>query len=167
MAEQFPRAGFFKRIVAMVYDWLAVIALMMLATVVALITINILSSYGLVTIPSGMEPSSYLNQSWWFQIVLLLVVWLFYGWFWYDGGQTLGMRAWRLMLISADESPLTLKRTMLRALYSILGVGNLLVLLQPSKKLSLQDRLTATQVVVLSKDANKKVYLRGIEDPNR
>jgi ribosomal protein L31E len=35
----------------------------------------------------------------------------------------------------------------------------------PKTKLSLQDRLTNTEMVVLTKEANRQVYLRGIEEP--
>ncbi|OGI41569.1 MAG: hypothetical protein A2150_00620 [Candidatus Muproteobacteria bacterium RBG_16_64_11] len=39
---------------------------------------------------------------------------LFYGWFWTRGGQTLGMRAWRLRLTRADGGPVTWRRAALR-----------------------------------------------------
>ncbi len=37
-----------------------------------------------------------------FKLYLLAVAFLFYGWFWTHGGQTLGMRAWRIRLIRED-----------------------------------------------------------------
>lgn len=76
------------------------------------------------------------------------------------------MRSWRLKLQSADGQPLTFARCVLRALYAIGGLGNLLVLFTPNTKLALQDKLTGTEVVVLTKEANKRVYLRGVEDPD-
>jgi len=41
-----------------------------------------------------------------FRGVLFAVTFLFFGWFWTHGGQTLGMRAWRLQLRRTDGRPL-------------------------------------------------------------
>lgn len=164
--ESYPRAGFFKRIAAIVYDLLIIVALAMLVTIVTLIAVHLLSTNNLIDISGYQDQSAYLNAQWWFKVELTLAIWFFYAWFWYDGGQTLGMRSWRLKLVTDNEQPLTLKRTGLRALYSILGLGNLLVLFTPKKRVALQDKLTKTKVIVLTKDANKQVYLRGVEDPN-
>lgn len=158
----YPRAGFFKRIAAIVYDFLVVVTLAMLVTAINLMLVHLLTSYELLAL-NGMEPSQYLNAQWWFQLELVMAIWLFYAWFWYDGGQTIGMRAWRLKVESDSEDPLTLKRTMLRALYALFGLGNLWVFFTWNNKQALQDKLTKTRVVVLSKDANKQVYLRGVE----
>lgn len=160
------RAGFFKRLAAMVYDWLAVIALAMLVTIVNLVAIHFLNKGGIIDISGYADPSAYLNDQIWFQVELALWVWLFYAWFWHDGGQTIGMRAWRLKLQRVDGKPAELKRTALRALYSIFGLGNVLLLVMPKAKLSLQDKLTKTEMIVLTKEQNKQVYLRGVEDPN-
>ena len=165
--SEYPRAGFFKRVAAIVYDFLIVVALAMLVTVVTLIIVHLLSANGVLDISEYQDPSAFLNAQWWFKVELLISIWLFYAWFWYDGGQTLGMRSWRLMLLSDNNEPLTLKRTGLRALYALLGLGNILVLFTRKNRQALQDKLTQTKVVVLTKDANKKVYLRGIEDPNQ
>lgn len=167
MSEVFPRAGFFKRIAAIIYDWLAIVAIAMLVTVLNLILVQVLVSYQLLTLPLEVEPSTYLNKSWWFQIELALVTWFFYAWFWHDGGQTLGMRAWRLKVQMQSGQPLTLKTAWIRGFYSVLGLGNLLVLFTPKTRFALQDRLSNTEVVVLSKNANRQVYLRGVEAPNR
>lgn len=167
MSESYPRAGFFKRIFVIVYDWLAVIALAMLLTVLNLMLLAGLEGLGWLDISGYTDHSQFLNQQWWFKIEMLLAVWFFYAWFWYDGGQTLGMRAWRLKVQSTSEQPLTLKRAFLRALYAGFGLGNLLVLFTPKTRLALQDKLTDTEVVVLTKEANKKVYLRGVEAPDQ
>ena len=166
MSEQFPRAGFFKRIFVIVYDLLAVIALAMLVTVINLVLVRLVENMGWISMEGFTDHSSFLNKQWWFKLELLLVVWFFYAWFWYDGGQTIGMRAWRLRVQSTNGQRLTLRRAALRALYAAGGLGNLLVLFTPKSKLALQDKLTDTEVIVLSKDANKRIYLRGVEDPN-
>ncbi|MDA8621307.1 RDD family protein [Psychrosphaera sp.] len=160
------RASFFKRLAAMVYDWLAVIALSMLVTIVNLVMVSYGADYGLFDLSNYSDPSEYLNAQTWFQIELLLWVWFFYAWFWHDGGQTIGMRAWRLKLQRLDGKPLELSRSFKRAAFSLLGLGNVLVLIGFKEKLSLQDRLTKTEMIVLTKEQNKQIYLRGVEDPN-
>ena len=167
MNQEFPRAGFFKRILAIVYDLLSVVAIAMLVTVVNFLAISALEGQGWVDITGYVDHSQYLNDQWWFKLEMLLVVWFFYAWFWYDGGQTLVMRAWRLKVRSTTGKPLTFVQSGMRVIYSILGFGNFYVLFNPSTKLSLQDKLADTEVVVLSKDANREVYLRGVEAPNQ
>lgn len=76
-----------RRLAAIVYDLLIVIALVMVATIVA-----ILARGG-----SAISPGSV-----WFQLLLLTIWWLYFAWSWVQGGQTLGMRAWRLVLTSED-----------------------------------------------------------------
>jgi uncharacterized RDD family membrane protein YckC len=167
MSELFPRAGFIKRMLVIVYDVLAVIALLMLTTVCNFIVISLLEGNGLISLGGYVDHSAFLNSQWWFQLQLVVVTWGFYAWFWYDGGQTIGMRAWRLKLQSTNGTSLTLKQTALRALVALAGLGNVWVLFTPKTKLALQDILAKTEVIVLTKEANKRVYLRGVEAPNQ
>jgi uncharacterized RDD family membrane protein YckC len=165
--SDFTRAGFFRRLYAMVYDWLAVIALAMLLTIINLIVVSYGADFGLFDLTGFADPSSYLNKQWWFLVELVGAVWLFYAWFWYDGGQTIGMRAWRLRVQTQNGTAINFKQGLLRALAALFGLGNLLILFMPKQKLSLQDKLTGTEMVMLTKEQNKRIYLRGIEDPNR
>ncbi len=165
MSETFPRAGFFKRLAVIIYDLLAVIALSMLLTVLNLGGLYLLESFGLFQLSGYQDHSAYLNQQWWFKVETVAIIWGFYAWFWHDGGQTLGMRAWRVKIQSTNQQPVTFFRAAKRALFALFGLGNFLVLLMPKTKLALQDRLTETEMVVLTKEANKQVYLRGVEAP--
>ena len=79
----------------------------------------------------------------------------FFVYFWAKTGQTLGMRAWRLRVQNTDGSVISKKTGFLRLLPTLLGLGNITVLFDRKNKLSLQDRLTNTEVVVLSIEANK------------
>ena len=45
---------------------------------------------------------------------LLLVSFVFFGWFWTHGGQTLGMRAWKLRLQQTDGTPISWQHVALR-----------------------------------------------------
>lgn len=166
-SPDYPRAGLFKRIAAIIYDSLIVIVLAFVVTFINLLIVSSLSSNGIIDISAFEDPSAFLNKQWWFKLEVVAAIWFFYAWFWYDGGQTLGMRSWRLKVESDDDQPLTFKRTGLRAIFALLGLGNLMVLFTRKNKLALQDKLTNTRVVVLTKEANKQVYLRGVEDPDQ
>ena len=79
----------------------------------------------------------------------------FFVYFWTKNGQTLGMRAWRLRVQNLDGSLLSKTTAIKRLVPTLLGLGNILVIFDRKNKLSLQDRLTKTEVVVLSLEANR------------
>jgi uncharacterized RDD family membrane protein YckC len=85
------------------------------------------------------------------------LVWVsfFFVYFWEKSGQTLGMKAWRLRLQNQDGTRINIMTGIKRLLPTLLGLGTLLVLFDRKNKLSLQDRLTNTEVVFLSLEANK------------
>ena len=68
--------------------------------------------------------------------------------FWIRAGQTLGIRAWRLMIINEDGSPISLTQALIRLATSLFGLGNLTVPIDPNKR-AFQDMWAKTQVVVL------------------
>lgn len=89
------------------------------------------------------------------QLYLLLSPAAFFCWFWTHGGQTLGMRAWRLKLLDGEGNPVTLRLSMIRfgaALLSTLplGLGYLWVLFDRDG-LAWHDRLSGTRLVLLRK----------------
>ena len=65
------------------------------------------------------------------------------------------MKAWRLRLQNQDGSLVSRKTALKRLLPTLLGLGNLWLLIDWKNKLSLQDKLTNTEVVVLSLEANR------------
>jgi uncharacterized RDD family membrane protein YckC len=82
---------------------------------------------------------------------------LFFGGFWAHGGQTLGMRAWRLRLRRADGRPLSWPDALLR--YALawvawlpLGAGVLWCAID-SRRRAWHDTWTGTEVVVVPADA--------------
>lgn len=54
-----------------------------------------------------------------FKIYLLLAIFGFFGWFWTHGGQTLGMRAWKIKIVQHDGTPLTWPLALLHYLLSL------------------------------------------------
>lgn len=153
-----PRAGFFKRLAAMVYDVLVAVAVGMCAALVIIISLLILFEMKVLTKPDGMEFNQLMQQSLLYKSIIQawVCIWVvgFFLWFWKHGGQTIGMRAWRLRMFAMDDKPVGYGRLLLRMFSAFLGLGTLLVLLDFKTKLALQDRVSRIEVLSLSKVAN-------------
>ena len=120
-----------RRSAALVYDTLLLVAVLFIVTALALVPND----------GRAIDSPLYL-------CVVFGIGWLFFDWFWRHGGQTLGMRAWRLRLVDESDGPLTRRRTLLRyALGCLLfGVTYLAVPFDANRR-ALHDRLTRTRVV--------------------
>lgn len=147
-----------RRSAAMIYDVLVAVAVAMVSAMLMIVTLLLLFENGVLD-KQGYEHTSEIIQN----VVLyktIVQAWVatwvtgFFVWFWRNGGQTIGMRAWRMRLYSTNEQSLGYGRAFLRMLYSLGGLGTLLVLLDVKYKQSLQDRLAGTEMRVLSKEAN-------------
>ena len=80
----------------------------------------------------------------------------FFAYFWTHGGQTLGMRAWRLRLLRADGARLTCSDAALRWLTAWIsalpaGLGYLWALVD-REGLMWHDRWSGTRVTLVAKD---------------
>ena len=157
-SETLERAGFIRRLLAMVYDTLVATAVGMGAAMVMIVTLVVMLKNGTLDLQGYAEPADLIQAS--FGYKLLIQAWVglwiagFFLWFWRRGGQTLGMRAWRLRIYSTVEEPMTWPRLFIRLFASLGGLGTLLVLFDFKNKQSLQDRLAKTEVLKLSKEAN-------------
>jgi len=104
--------GFFRHIAIIAYDALLLLALLFLATALVLPFNN---------------GEAFSSSQFFFPIYILLVSFIYYGWFWTHGGQTLGMKTWKIKIQTLDKQPVTwalaFKRFIL-ALFSW-GVGGL------------------------------------------
>lgn len=95
-----------------------------------------------------------------FLLGLVLTLSVFYVFFWWRAGQTVGMRAWRLKLVDSENSPIKLKWCVVRAFagvpaFFLLGVGYWWRWFDRYGD-CLQDRLSRSRVVVLAKGAAKQ-----------
>ena len=133
-------AGLFRRLVAMFYDTLLLLSVLLLATAVVLLLRR-----------GELDPQNPL-----FQTYLFLIWFGFFAWFWTHGGQTLGMRAWKLRLQRRDGGPITLWQALLRFLVAfpsllLLGLG-LLWMLVDRDRMTWYDRFSESVVVRLPKE---------------
>lgn len=142
----------------MIYDALVAIAIGMCAAMVAIVVLILLMENGVVSMSGYSHASEAIQHSSLYTTVIQVWVglWMvgFYVYFWRHGGQTIGMRAWRLRLFSTSDAPLGYGRVIVRLLSSLGGLGTLLVLFDVKHRQGLQDHIAKTQMCVLTKDAN-------------
>ena len=134
-----------RRLGAMVYDLLLLLALMMV------VTAALLPLTGGEAITS--ERFGALEYA--YRVLLLIIVVMFFGGFWIRRGQTLGMVAWRLRIEREDGSSLrwgdVLKRLAAAAVsLAPAGLGYFWIWIDRDR-LAWPDRWTHTRVVVLPK----------------
>lgn len=160
--SDFPKAGLLRRLASLMYDGLVVIAFAMLTTIMYLFFIQSLISFDVLSLGKYEDVSALIQDSSLLYglraILLVFVSVLFFSYFWTKSGQTIGMRAWRLKVQTPDGALLSWPKAILRSLTAVLGLGNLLVLIDFKQKRALQDMICGTEVVFLTKEENKKVY---------
>ena len=160
--SEFPRAGLTRRLASLMYDGLVVIAFAMLTTVAYLLIIQGFISVGVLSLGDHEDVSALIQSSPLLyglrSVLLVLVSMIFFSYFWTKSGQTIGMRAWRLKVQTPDGQLLSWPKAMVRSLFALLGLGNLLVLVDFKHKRALQDLICGTEVLLLSKEENKRVY---------
>lgn len=109
-------AGLVRRLMAIMYDLFLLLAMLFIATAIAMI----------LNQGNAIEPGQAIYP---FYIVYLLVLsFVFYGWFWTHGGQTLGMKTWKMRLQQDDGKPLSWNLALIRfaialVSVSVLGLG--------------------------------------------
>lgn len=152
------RASFRRRLFAWIYDVLVVIAILMVAAGLELAVVHVLAANHWLVLPVNGDEASFVAGKWWHSAYFLLIAVLFTAYFWVKGGQTLGMRAWRLQVLRLDGGPLSFGQAVLRSLASLAGLSSLWVIVNRTEKLALHDYLAKTQVITLSKEQNRQVY---------
>lgn len=142
MTPETPSPGFLRRLGAMFYDSLLLLAILIMA------------SFPYVWLTGGGQ-QGFLVQTF-YRIYLLAIVFLYLGGFWVRGGQTLGMRTWRIKILRADGRPVTwgvaLKRFVC-ALVSLLCLGlGFFWIIHDRDKLAWHDRWSGTKLIRLPKN---------------
>jgi uncharacterized RDD family membrane protein YckC len=137
----------------MVYDTFLVLPLVMVSVAIAL---------GLQTLVLGPPAEGEVVQmnAYLVRLVALGTAILFYSWFWIKNGQTLGMQAWRIKLVTfAGEAP-GARASVLRCVGALLsaaclGLGYLWCLVDRRGRYW-HDYLSQTELVLLPKREKKK-----------
>ena len=138
--HKLPNAGLSRRLAAATYDWLLVLALMMVLSVPLIALIDAPISSGTLG----------------YQVLLIAIAAVFFASFWHFGGQTLGMRAWRLRLVANESVKVGWSATLVRfiaACGSAVPAGaGFWWLWFDHDNLTWHDRLSRTRIVVLPKN---------------
>ncbi len=119
-----------RRLAAFLYDSLLLLALAFFITGIAIYFNN----------GQALESVAY-------KLSLIPIAGIFFCWFWKNGGQTLGMRAWRIKVVNNDDTKLTWANCFVR-----FGAGVLLFALTFIYALidkdcrTLHDRLSSTRI---------------------
>lgn len=134
--------GLLRRIGAMMYDGLLILALMFITTL------------PFIAIREGQPVES--DENWLYRVALVLVIYLFFVGFWTRSGRTLGMQSWRLQLEKLDGGEVTLGAATVRFFAAILswapaGLG-FLWQLWDKDGLTWHDRLSGTRLVYYPKE---------------
>ena len=107
MTNKKNATGLLRQFMAIFYDSFLLFSVLYLATALA-------------------YPITHGQKSLFFQIYLLTVCFFYFAWSWLHGGQTLGMKAWRIQLQSNKDKPITKQQVLLRfsmAIVSWLALG--------------------------------------------
>ena len=148
ISSQFLPATLIKRLMAMIYDLLLLTAVLFAAgVVVAGVTTFIINDGNAIT---EDHPFYYLYQLY-LLFSLLIAAFIFFGWFWTHGGQTLGMKTWKLRITTLDGNAISWKQAAIRFLTAILswmcfGLGFLWIIFTSDKR-AWHDILSQTIVV--------------------
>lgn len=134
-----------RRLGAIFYDTMLVIgSIMIIGGILATMAARMM---GLETLPPGSTPANLLF------ILYLLMIYGFFTYFWTHGGQTLGMRAWKIRVITNNGEPLNQKQATSRFFWAILSWGALgigfLISLTQARCLAWHDQFSHTRLIHL------------------
>ena len=145
MTEEYKAASFMKRLGAMSYDVMLALSFVIVVGFFSMVVVMSLLSI------DNVEAGSPIAKI--FFPYLLLLTFVFYGWFWTHGGQTLGMRAWKLRLIGEKGTRISWGQAFFRFCYSIIswlpfGAGYLWMLVDKNKR-TWHDKVSHTFIADL------------------
>ena len=91
-----------------------------------------------------------------YPVYLLAISFVYFGWCWTHGGQTLGMRAWRVRALAWGGATVNWKQAWLRFAAALLswlafGVGFLWAIIDPNNH-AWHDRLSNSELVLVIKE---------------
>ncbi len=138
--------GFFRRCAAISYDILVACGVLIFAA--AMVVVPLGAIFGIEIGSGNLLYQAYLSA----------VIFIYFAWFWMHGGQTPGMRAWRMRLIREDGNDIRWRDALIRFLGAILawipcGLGFIWLLIDKNK-LTWYDRLSRTRPVMLKRDGS-------------
>ena len=134
--DHYPSASLIKQLAAMLYDSLLIFAVLFFASAVAII----------------LNRGEAIESNPAFSLYLLFTLFTFYAWFWRRSGQTLGMRVWKIRIVSELGGNPGWGASYLRLIFALLsiacfGLGYFWRLFKPY---TWHDKLSQTRIVDVS-----------------
>ena len=149
-----PKAPLGRRLGAIIYDSLLILALIFLAGFINLGIQMVI--YGEDQLRQMTEQGHSLGGLP-FSVVVFIVIYGFFGFFWTRTGQTLGMQAWRISVLDTQGQPITPGKSVIRFLVAIPSLGlagiGLLWMLVDRENRSWQDIASSSQTLLIPKKA--------------
>lgn len=147
-------ASLLRRLGAMVYDGLLVLAIVLTTTGL----VNVFAPRP--EIPEGTEQVSLEGMQTFsgpmLSSLLFVETFAFFAFFWTRHGRTLGMQAWRLRVVDADGRHISLRQALIRFMvalpaFGLFGLGYAWVWIDPLGR-SWTDRASGTRAITVPKD---------------
>ncbi len=147
----FPSAPLWRRLAALGYDSL-LLGAVMFVSIGLLVWLYQFTGLPMMELNGVAKPPTWFSE-WVIRGAMLCIILGFYGYFWRHGGQTLGMRAWRIRTERHDQRRLSWGQVAIRCIVGMAscGVGFIFVLLT-HKGQALQDIFSNTRTVLLPKE---------------
>jgi uncharacterized RDD family membrane protein YckC len=138
-----------RRLTAMLYDLLLVVAL-----------IAVVNGLALVIVVQATDGAQQVLNAHLAQLLTTLSIVFFFSIFWVKSGQTLGMQAWRIKLVDFQGYPPTIGKSILRCLGALLsaaclGLGYLWCLVDHNHRYW-HDYLSGTELILLPNPGKTK-----------
>ena len=170
--ELFQPATALKRALAIIYDGLISIAVLLVATWGYTMVAGWITGWDRY---EQMAEAGQLSGDPGLTFTLFLILYLFFAYFWTRIGQTLGMQVWRIRIENIDGTSVSWSKALRRyvtaaavifltllgsyylgAATLFLGIPAIVALFYPINGLSITDRLSDSVVVSIPKEATKK-----------
>jgi uncharacterized RDD family membrane protein YckC len=142
-----PVAALWRRLAAILYDSIVIIAIWIVVGFV------VLSMFGIEEARTVEGEAIELDPLYQFTLFTAMLgsALLFFGWFWTNSGQTIGMQAWKIRIQNADGSTINWQQVLLRYVTAPIalalgGIGYWWSLFDPQKR-SWPDLVSHSMVV--------------------
>lgn len=141
-------APLWRRIAAMLYDSVVIIAIWMV------VGFAVTAAFGIEGSRSVDEGTVTFNP--YYRVAMFVAMlgsaYLFFGWFWTHSGQTIGMQAWKIKVQNSEGAPISWKQVTLRCItaplaLALLGIGYFWMLFDAGKRV--WPDLVSRSVVVM------------------
>ena len=107
--SSFPNVGLLRRVMAIFYDLFLLTAILFLATAIA----------------NAINGGEAVDQNSLYRLLLGIylaaIIFFYFGWFWVHGGQTLGMKTWKIKLISNESQNINWQQVTIREITAVIS----------------------------------------------